>query len=417
MSTDALILAAGKGERMRSETPKILHKILGKTVIERVLSNVRKTKVERIFVMVGPDSEPVRNAIGADVQYLVQKEPKGTGDALRVFLEESKTLSEFVLVVNGDNPLISTESMSAMLSAARVMDASAIFLTSILAEPGELGRVARDSQGNFFKTIEAREAKGEEAMLTEVVAGAYLFRISDARALIELLPVHKNGEKYITELLNVLREKGKKVIATISREPMEAMGINRRQDIIAVSNFLRLQKINELLNSGVEIVDPSSTYIEEDVEIGQDTKIMPFVVIENGVKIGRNCVIGPFARLRGNTVIDDECEIGNYVELKSTKMGRHSKSKHLTYLGDAELGKNVNIGAGTITANYDGKNKNKTTIEDGASTGCNTVLVAPVKMGKNSRTGAGTVVPHGKDVPENTTVVGVPARQLSKKNG
>jgi bifunctional UDP-N-acetylglucosamine pyrophosphorylase/glucosamine-1-phosphate N-acetyltransferase len=289
-------------------------------------------------------------------------------------------------------------------------------LTTVLSNPIGYGRIVRNKEGKVLRIVEDREANPKEKNITEINSGIYA---ANSNLLLEMLkrikPDNKKGEYYLTDAVGMLVDNNLRVETFLCKEPMEVFGINSREDIAILGSWLKGKILQEKMSKGVTIIDPRFTYIEANVTIGTDTIIFPFTVIERDVVIGSHCEIGPFSHIRPGTVIEDYAEIGNFVEVKKSRIGFRSKAKHLSYLGDAIIGKDVNIGAGTITANFDGVKKHTTIIEDGAFTGCNTVLVAPVKMGKYSKTGAGAVVPKGKDVRNGDVVVGIPARSLNKK--
>jgi len=418
VSTDlrAIVLAAGKGVRMKSERAKVLHEILGRPVLHYVLKALGAAGVGDITVVVGHQEELVRKAAGGAARFVRQPEQKGTGHAVRCCEEAFAGFGGDIVVLAGDAPLISFESIVTMVETHRKVGAACTVLTACLDDASGYGRVIRDDKGEFVKIVEEADADEREKGIQEINSGHYVF---SAPALFEALRAvkadNKKGEYYLTDALALLLARGKRVGTYRSEDPAEAYGINTRKDLVAATNFIRWRVLQRHLDAGVAVLDPSTTYIEDDVEIGPDTIVRPFSVIEHDVRIGRGCDVGPFAHLRPGTVLDDGAEIGNFVEVKKSKVGKHSKAKHLSYLGDATLGDNVNIGAGTITANYDGKSKNATVIEDGASTGSNTVLVAPVKLGKGAKTGAGAVVLAGRDVAAGDVVAGVPARSVRKK--
>lgn len=412
----AVVLAAGKGTRMKSDRAKVLHKILGRPVLDYVLRNLRDAGVGEIVVVVGHQADEVRKAAPGCV-FVEQKEQKGTGHAV---LQAEAALAGFggeVFVVAGDAPLIQGRTLTRMLDEQRLNHRSATFLSACLDEPAGYGRVVRDkATSKFLRLVEDVDATPEEKNISEVNSGAYVFRAPDLfAALKDVKPDNAKGELYLTDVLSILLKGGKPVEPVRSTQPAEIYGINSRRDLVAATNFLRWKVLERHMDNGVTIVDPSTTFIEEDVEIGQDTVIEPFTVIRRDVRIGKGCEVGPFAQLRPGTVMEDGAEVGNFVEVKKSRIGAKSKAKHLTYLGDATLGANVNIGAGTITANYDGKNKHATVIEDGVHVGSNTVLVAPVKLGKGAKTGAGAVVVRGEVAP-GEVVAGVPARPIRAKS-
>jgi bifunctional UDP-N-acetylglucosamine pyrophosphorylase/glucosamine-1-phosphate N-acetyltransferase len=413
----AVILAAGKGTRMKSDRAKVLHKILGKPILDYVLRSLRDAGVTQSVLVVGHQAEEVKKAVPGAL-YAEQKEQKGTGHAVQQAEAALAGFAGDVFVVAGDAPLIQGRTLVRMLDEHRLNKRSATFLSACLEDPSGYGRVVREkATSKFLRLVEDLDATPEEKNIAEVNSGAYVFKAPDLfEALREVKPDNKKGELYLTDALKVLLSKGKTVDAVRSQQPAEIYGINSRRDLVAATNFLRWKVLEQHMDAGVTIVDPSTTFIEEDVEIGPDTVIEPFTVIRRDVKIGRGCEVGPFTQLRPGTVLEDGAEVGNFVEVKKSRIGRHSKAKHLSYLGDATLGANVNIGAGTITANYDGKNKHATVIEDGAQTGSNTVLVAPVKLGKGAKTGAGAVVVRG-EVPPGAVVAGVPAKAIRPKTG
>ncbi|HXG60175.1 MAG TPA: NTP transferase domain-containing protein [Planctomycetota bacterium] len=411
----AVVLAAGKGVRMKSERAKVLHEVLGRPVLDYVLRHLRAAGVEDIVLVVGHQADRVR-AAAPGCRCVEQKEQKGTGHAL---LSAEPALAGFsgdLFVLAGDAPLIGPNTLRRMLDEHRRAGRDATFLSACLDDPTGYGRVLRDrATGRFLRFVEEADAAPEQKNIPECNSGAYVLRAPAIfEALREVRPDNAKGEIYLTDALAVLASRGRPVDACRSQNPAEIYGINTRRDLVAVTNFLRWKILEHHMDGGVTVVDPSTTFIEDDVTIGADTVIHPFTVIRRGVSIGRGCEVGPFSHLRPGTVLEDGAEIGNFVEVKKSRVGPHSKAKHLTYLGDAVLGAHVNIGAGTITANYDGVSKHPTIIEDGVQTGSHTVLVAPVRVGKGAKTGAGAVVAKG-EVPPGAVVVGVPARPLRPK--
>lgn len=408
----AVVLAAGKGVRMRSERAKVLHEILGRPVLQFVLGNLREAGVEDVLVVVGHQAEKVK-AAAPGCRFVEQKEQKGTGHALLQAESELAGFTGDLFVLAGDAPLVGPKTLARMLDEHRLNARDATFLSACLDDPTGYGRVLRDRPGGkFLGFVEEVDATPEQRLIPESNSGEYVFRCPGVfGALRDVRPDNKKGELYLTDALRVLVSRGRTVDACRSTQPVEIYGINSRRDLVAATNFIRWKVLERHMDQGVTVVDPSTTFIEEDVTIGEDTVIQPFTVIRRDVRIGRGCEVGPFAQIRPGTVLEDGAEIGNFVEVKKSKVGARTKAKHLSYIGDAVLGRDVNIGAGTITANFDGEKKHQTIVEDGASTGSNTVLVAPVRMGKGARTGAGAVVVKG-DVAAGALVVGVPARPL-----
>ncbi|HEX7896362.1 MAG TPA: NTP transferase domain-containing protein [Planctomycetota bacterium] len=412
----AIVLAAGKGTRMKSDRAKVLHGVLGRPVLDYVLRNLRDAGVSDIVVVVGHQADEVRKA-APGCRFVEQTEQKGTGHAVLMAEPALAGFAGEVFVVAGDAPLIQGRTLVRMLDEQRLNKRSATFLSACLDEPAGYGRVVRDAAtSKFLRLVEDVDATPEEKNISEVNSGAYVFKAPELfSALKGVQPNNAKGEIYLTDVLSLLLKAGKAVDPVRSTQPAEIYGINSRRDLVAATNFLRWKILERHMDAGVTIVDPSTTFIEEDVEIGQDTVVEPFTVIRRDVKIGKGCEVGPFTQLRPGTVLEDGAEIGNFVEVKKSTIGRKSKAKHLSYLGNATLGANVNVGAGTITANYDGKNKHETVIGDGVHLGSNTVLVAPVKVGAGAKTGAGAVVVRG-EVPPGAVVAGVPARPIRARS-
>ncbi|MGC8972057.1 MAG: bifunctional UDP-N-acetylglucosamine diphosphorylase/glucosamine-1-phosphate N-acetyltransferase GlmU [bacterium] len=441
-----VVLAGGIGVRMKSSLPKLFHNLLGKPIISYVLDNLSKLNLAKIILVIPPSLEEKFKEIGGkEVTYVIQEKPLGTGDALRVAMPELESIDK-VLVVNGDAPLITSDILEGLLEAHKD-EISAVVLTTILDDPIHYGRVVKDKDGNIVKIVEAKDASSEEKAIKEVNSGAYCFSTEELRVAIERLDNNNaQGEYYITQLIEILNSMGKRIIAYQTDLGSLALGINSRLDLALATKRLLEQKIEELMDKGITIVSPENTYIEPEVRVGQDTVIEPFSVLKGKTIIGEKCTIGPstyllnaeigneceifysviknskiesnvrvgpFAHIRDEAHIKSHSVIGDFVEVKKSVIGSNTKALHLSYLGDADIGERVNIGAGTITCNYDGKTKHKTIIEDEAFIGSNTCLRAPIKIGRGAITGAGSVVL--KDVEPGTTVVGVPARPIERK--
>lgn len=443
----ALILAAGKGTRFKSNRIKVLHKLLNKPMLQWVVDTLRSLKPDKIYIIVGYQKEDVQRSIGCDgIEYVTQKEQLGTGHAVmaayeKLKLEEDKDL----LVINGDLPLIQTRTLRLFHNYHQKQGNSLTFMTADLENPTGFGRLIKTPEG-FLSIIEEKDATPAQRKLKEANVGIYLFRIKDMLETIRRLN-NKNikAEYYLTDMIEIMGRSQKKVGPFKTKNIEEIIGVNDRMELAKAIDVLRLRKIQELTDQGVTILDPSSVWIDYDVRIGSDTTIYPFVNIECGTKIGRNCVlyssthifqskigddvrilpstvieestiekgaqVGPFTHLRPKTNIHSGARVGNFVEMKNTIFGRGSKAGHLSYLGDAQIGDEVNIGAGTITCNYDGVRKNRTIIDSGAFIGSGTELVAPVKIGKKSYVGAGSTIT--KDVsPESLAVAR--SRQIEK---
>ncbi|MCX7796243.1 MAG: bifunctional UDP-N-acetylglucosamine diphosphorylase/glucosamine-1-phosphate N-acetyltransferase GlmU [bacterium] len=444
--TAGVVLAGGKGVRMKSSLLKLFHKLLGKPIIQYVLENISKLNLDKVILVIPPEEEKNFREIGKDnVIYVFQEKPLGSGDALKKAMPELDGF-DTVLVVNGDAPLITDTVFKGLLNSYKD-GISAVVLSTVLDDPMHYGRVVKDKDGNVIKIVEAKDASLKEREIREVNTGAYCFSVKDLKLVIDKLDNNNaQGEYYITQLVEILNSMGKKVISHQTDLGSLALGINSRSDLALATKRLLEQKMEELMNEGVTIVSPENTYIEPDVKIGKDTVIEPFSVLKGNTVIGKECTIGPstyllnasigdncdvfysvvknskiesnvkigpFAHIRDEAHIKSYSAIGDFVEVKKSIIGSYTKAMHLAYLGDAEIGERVNIGAGTITCNYDGKTKHKTTIEDEAFIGSHTCLRAPIRVGKGAITGAGAVVL--KDVEPGTTVVGVPARPIERK--
>ena len=430
--TACVILAAGKGVRMKSDMPKALCELSGKAMVEFLIDTALSCgiKSKDIIVVGGHKIKLLRKKlIPYNLRIVEQRRLLGSADAVRQARGHLKNFNGAVLVLYADTPLIRVDTIKAMLKEHKAQKASLTLLTVTTDDPKDYGRIGRDENGNICAIVEHTEIlnphptshtphptpHSPEPTAYEINVGAYCFdskRLFEGLSQIKMNKIKK--EFYLTDIVAYFYKKGYPITSYITGYKEQTLGINRRSDLIRAEGYLREWKITDLLNAGVTIKDPATTYIQQDVRIARDTVIYPFTVIEHDVIVGKRCRIGPFAHLRPGTVMKDGSEIGNFVEVVRSEIGTGSKAKHHTYLGDTIVGKNVNVGAGTITANYDGKRKSRTIIDDGAFIGSSTTIVAPVKIGKKAVTGAGSVVVKGKDVPANTVVVGVPARPLIK---
>jgi bifunctional UDP-N-acetylglucosamine pyrophosphorylase / glucosamine-1-phosphate N-acetyltransferase len=415
--TAAIILAAGKGTRMKSSLPKALCDIGGMKMAEFMLKAARQAGAEKIVFVCGYKINMLKDFLsGSAVDIVEQKKLLGSADAVKQAYPVLKNFKGTIIVLYVDTPLIKPSTIKCMLRKHARGNADMTLLTAFLGDAKEYGRINRDEKGVVCEIVEHTEKKhAEYTKGAEVNGGAYCF---NAKKLFNSLNVikknSKKGEYYLTDIVDYFYKKNYRISSYRIKDKDEALGVNSRQDLIEADKIIRQRTLKKIMDNGVTVVDPSNTYISQNAVIGRGATIYPFVVIEKDVVIGPDCKVGPFANLRKGTVLKKGSQVGNYVEVTRSLIGERSRAKHHSYIGDALIGKGVNIGAGTITANYDGKNKNRTIIEDSAFIGSGTTIVAPVRIGKRAMTGAGSVVVKGKDVPDDAVVAGVPARQLIK---
>jgi bifunctional UDP-N-acetylglucosamine pyrophosphorylase/glucosamine-1-phosphate N-acetyltransferase len=415
----AVILAAGRGTRMKSDTPKVMHALLGQPMISYVVDSVKKAGVDNIVIVTGFGSGSVEGLFkGTKVKTVLQKKLRGSGDAVSTAKSHITKTKGDCLVVYGDTPLISADTIKRLIVKHGASLANLTLLTAVLKNPSGYGRIIRSTEGRIMKIAEEDEAKTYKKEIKEINVGTCIIKTQDLLdALKQINCANQKKEYYLTDAVKIFSELGKKIESVPIEDLDEMIGVNSRVELAKASASIKARVLDEIMLSGVTVQDPSTTTIYPGAEIGRDSVIYPNTVIESGVIIGEKCHIGPFARLRSGTKIADKAEIGNFVELVRTSIGESTKVKHHTYLGDARVGKSVNIGAGTITANYDGKNKSVTTIGDGAFIGVGTIIIAPVKIGKKAMTGAGTVILKGHNIKDGATAVGVPARILERRRG
>ncbi len=440
--TVAVILAAGLGTRMKSATPKVLHPLCGRAMIDYVLDAAITATGTRPLVVISPATEAVRDAVVERADVAVQDEPRGTGDALAAALTGLAESVEEVLVLSGDVPLVRDDLLASLLEA-RAMDHAALALVSVDAvDPTGLGRVLRNDGGTVERIVEDKDATEDERGVSEINAGLYAIDASWLRRRIgDLRPSPTTGELYLTDLVRFAREDGRLVAALEVEDDGRLTGINDRAQLARAEWDLRVEVNDRWMRAGVTMVDPSTVYLDHGVELAEDVVIEPNVILRGSTKVGErtrigagsqivdsqigpdsvvwasiversvvedHVTIGPFSHLRPGVHVSARSEIGNYAELKNTHLGEHVRQHHMSYLGDAEIGDDTNVGAGTITANYDGVRKHRTTIGQRVFLGVDTMLRAPVTLGDGAKTGAGAVVT--KDVPPGKLAVGVPAR-------
>ena len=412
----AIILAAGHGKRMRSAKAKVLHEVCGQPMVRYVVDAARGAGAKSIVVVVGFGADQVRAALAdePDVQFAVQERQLGTGDAVRACQPLLEGYRGPALVLVGDEPLIRPEPLAALLARQQADRAACLLGTALVPDPAGFGRILRDSAGRFRGIVEQRDCTPEQAAIAEVNPSCYVFDLPGLwEALAQLTTGNAQGEYYLTDAPTLLQQQfRRKVLAIPAFEPDDILGVNTRQHLAQAHAILQERIADRLMTEGVSVVDPRNTYIDARAEIGEDTVIFPFSAITGRVTIGRNCRVGPFAHLRDGTVLADGVEVGAFVEANRSRLDAGTTARHLAYLGDADLGPNVNVGAGTITANFDGREKHRTEVGADAMLGAGSILVAPVRVGAGATVGAGAVVTKGHDVADGQTVVGVPARPL-----
>jgi bifunctional UDP-N-acetylglucosamine pyrophosphorylase/glucosamine-1-phosphate N-acetyltransferase len=397
----AVILAAGMSTRMNTMLPKVLHEVCGRPMLAYVLDACRSVNVTTSFVVVGYGKEQVINFYkdSSDVAFVEQAERKGTGHAVMCCRQQLKDFNGPVLILCGDAPLIRSETLKLLLEKHLSGKSAATLATTILEDPTGYGRIIRDSYGNIQGIVEENDCNPEQKRIKEVNPSYYCF---DSQVLLKVLdeikPNNVKGEYYITDALQLIIEQGLKAIAITAVAAEDCMGVNNRAQLSQVSKIMQERIQADLMESGVTIVDPPNTWIDVRAQIGQDTVIEPFTYIHGQVKVGRNCRIGPFAYLRDKTVIEDDVVLGVFTEVKDSHLQQGVRARHHSYIGDATIGKSVNVGAGSITANYDGQNILQTQIGDGSFIGSGAVLIAPLTMQANSYVKPGTVVTQD-DVP------------------
>ena len=415
-SLQAVILAAGEGTRMKSDTPKVLHTICGRPMIAYSMDLATFAGVKQPVVILGHGAQQVQPILPKEAKVVIQSKQLGTGDAV---LAAKRVLGSTgaVLVLYADTPLLRRTTVQKLIETHFKTSSTCTLLSAHLADPSGYGRIVRNETGQVIGIVEEAEANAAQRAIREINVGTMVCNLQALfDALAVLKPSSSKKELYLTDVVShIAQQEGAKIQVSRVEEIPEALGINSRTELARAIGVIRQRIVDTHLHNGVTIEDPRATFIDHGVSIGADTVIHPYTVIETGVSIGKRCSIGPFARLRAGVHIADDVRVGNFAELVRTKVGPKVRINHVSYLGDTTVEEGVNIGAGTITANYDGTAKHPTHIGKGAFIGSDTVLIAPVKIGQGAVTGAGSVVPKGHDVPPKGVVVGVPARPLDHR--
>lgn len=430
MALAGLILAAGLGKRMKSELAKVLHPVAGRPMAARVRDALRAAGVDAVVAVVGHQAERVKAALGEGVVFVHQERPLGTGHAVQVAADVLARYDE-VLVVAGDIPLLRGETLETLLAHHRRSGADVTLLTAVVEDPTGYGRILRDAAGRFERIVEEADATPEQRAVREVNTSIYCFRTGPLLQVLGRVGAdNAQGEYYLVDAVTLIAREGGRVEAVAAADAEDVLGVSDRRDLARAERIARLRVLERLMAGGVTVIDPESTFVDEDVEVGQDTVILPFTLLLGRTRVGRRCRIGPGARLidtevgddctvgestleetvlgsgvavgpynhlRPGTVVADGAKIGNFAELKNARVGKGSKVPHHSYVGDAEIGEGVNLGAGAVTVNYDGRRKHRTRIEDGVMIGCNVNLVAPVTVGRGAYVAAGSTIT--RDVP------------------
>jgi len=441
-----VVLAAGEGTRMKSRLPKVLHPIAGRPMIQYVLDAVAELVDEKPVLVIGYGADLMRQELGDAVTYVLQEQQLGTGHAVLQTREELEGRADTILVLYGDMPLLSTATLHSLIDAHETHAVPITMLTCIYDDPMGFGRILRDKEGRVLGIVEESEASPEKLEIRELNCGVYCFDAAWLWDHLPRLPLSPEGEHYLTDLIGMAVAEGGSVEAIVVDDPLEALGVNDRLHLARVEGVVRQLIREALMCSGVTIIDPASTYIDADVVVGQDTIIYPNTHLQGSTVIGMNSLIGPntivrnssigdscrlevsvieeaiiendvsvgpFAHLRRGAHLAEGVHMGNFGEVKNSYLGPGVRMGHFSYVGDATVGAEVNIGAGTVTCNYDGVKKHPTVIEEGAFIGSDAMLVAPVRIGARARIGAGAVVTH--DVPPDSTAYGVPARVKERR--
>lgn len=442
----SVILAAGMGTRMKSKMPKVLHTVCGKPLSKWVIDASKAAGADKVCAVVGHKAETVKEVLGDVCEFALQAEQKGTGHAVMQAIDVIKNSKGEVVILNGDTPLITAETINKAIEYHKNNDNQATVITAILDDATGYGRIVRDNDGSVLKIVEQKDASEEEKKINEVNSGMY---VVDAQSLVyaldKITPNNAQGEYYLTDTLEILLSAGKKIGGYAISDNDEIRGINDRVQLNEAEKIMQ-KRINEYhMRNGVTMRNPESVYIEDGVEIGNDTEICQNVTIKSGTKIGSDCVIGsgsmldravihdgvdvlssvilesevdegthvgPFAYIRPNCHVGKEVKVGDFVELKNSNIDDGTKISHLTYIGDSDVGKRVNFGCGTVTCNYDGKKKYRTTIGDDCFVGCNTNFVSPINVGDGVYIAAGSTIT--EDIPENSLSI-ARARQVNKE--
>jgi bifunctional UDP-N-acetylglucosamine pyrophosphorylase/glucosamine-1-phosphate N-acetyltransferase len=392
----AILLAAGVSSRMNTHLAKVLHEVSGRPMLAYVLDACRSVGVDRIYVVVGFGADQVKERFAeesSDIVWVQQPKQLGTAHAVMCCTEHLSGFAGQTLVLCGDGPLIRAKTLQTLIEKHVAEQSAATLATAVLDDPTGYGRIVRDAYGNIQGIVEDSDCTPAQRAVKEVNPSYYLFNNQVLfRALEKVKPDNVKQEYYLTDALSVIIATGNKVVAVTAVRPEEAVGVNSRAQLSVASKIMQHRVQQELMENGVTIVDPENTWIDARAKIGQDTVIEPFVYIHGEVKIGYDCRIGPFAFLRHGTVIGNDVVLGVFTELKNTSLADGVRARHHSYLGDAMIGRNVNVGAGSITANFDGENVNQTTVGDGCYIGSGTVLIAPLVLPAGANVGAGLVV-------------------------
>lgn len=431
----AVIMAAGKGTRMKSKLPKVMHTLAGKPMLQHVLDCVRSVQIQRSMVILGHGREQIEALLEGRAEVVVQEEQLGTGHAIMQAIPHCHEV-DHIIVLSGDQPLIQPETIKSLIRIHTENNAAATLLTASFENPFGLGRIVKEGD-KFLRVVEEKDATVEERQIKEINTGTYCFNVTKLReALKKITPKNAQGEYYLTDVFAIFHSLGDVIRTYCTEDVHEALGINSRAQLAIAEEVLHQRILNYWMEEGVTVIDPHSTFVEAEVVLQRDVILQPFTILKgrtqveedavigphttltdctvgrgsevshsvgNQAVIGNHCTIGPYAYLRPGAVLQDKVKVGDFVEIKNSRIGQGSKIPHLSYVGDSQVGKSVNIGAGTITCNYDGVNKFKTIIRDKAFIGSNTNLVAPVEIGEGAVTGAGSTI--SKDVPANTLAV------------